>query len=174
MAICSPLDILSSHKEFDKECEILPSFKNNEVAIPIKQVIALNGEQHLCLLVLEKPYWKAGWAGVSFVKEDEKFHFLDMRIVYHPDKVINKDNENLFHQQIVRKFRVPKMTKLSRGFTIPNKGHIGAIVCKVVDKKPYVIGVQISESEVMFVSEATFSKIRSEAKKYIKSQQNEK
>lgn len=70
MAICVPIYLLDNNEKFDKECEILPVFKDIQEHIQIKDAVVLNG-QNISLIILEKPYWRGGWAGISYIKDEE-------------------------------------------------------------------------------------------------------
>lgn len=46
---------------------------------------------NLGLLVFGEPYWRVGWAGVSYVSEQEELYKLDLKIVHHPSKAFDKE-----------------------------------------------------------------------------------
>lgn len=41
-------------------------------------------------------------------------------------------------------------------------------MCKLVDKKPYVIGVQISETQIKFIDQQLFKTMQEKCKEYIR------
>jgi len=52
----------------------------------------------------------------------------------------------MVHVQEIKKFLLPKNAQLDNSFLLETSNdHVGGILCKIVNKKPYVIGLQISE-----------------------------
>ena len=44
----------------------------------------MNEEKTIGMAVVEVPFWKAGWAGVSQVKNIEELQAADLKLVNHP------------------------------------------------------------------------------------------
>lgn len=60
------------------------------------------------------------------------------------------------------------MSQLDSNFCSQANGVPGSIVCKLVDKKPYVIGVQISETQIKFIDQQLFKTMQEKCKEYIR------
>lgn len=48
----------------------------------------------------------------------------------------------MVHVQKARKIRIIRLTDISEEFTYRNEGIMGATVLKIVEGKPYVVGIQ--------------------------------
>lgn len=69
MAIGTPLHIVNhATGVLTKKAEVLPVYKNLMYPTNVRDVIVIRRE-NIALIVLQTPFWRAGWAGLSFVKD---------------------------------------------------------------------------------------------------------
>lgn len=45
---------------------------------------------NVCLLLLEEPFWKVGWAGITYIKSIEDLRKEKLKIVNHPERKASK------------------------------------------------------------------------------------
>lgn len=81
----------------------------------------------------------------------------------------------MVHVQEIKKFLLPKSAQLSNSFILEtSSGHVGGVLCKIVNKKPYIIGLQVSENQILIFSKDLFKKIITCAKNSVKKYGGEK
>lgn len=81
----------------------------------------------------------------------------------------------MVHVQEIKKFFLPKNVQLDDSFLLETSNdHVGGILCKIVNKKPYIIGLQISEKHMLIFSKDLFKKIISCVKSSVKKYGGEK
>ena len=66
MLIASPLYLCNKDGVLEKKLKVMPVFRQEIQNIPIVSSINIQNND-VCLLTIEEPYWKVGWAGISFI-----------------------------------------------------------------------------------------------------------
>ena len=81
----------------------------------------------------------------------------------------------MVHIQAAKIFHLPKKPTEYNPLAVEVKGIMGSLVCKVVNKKPYIVGIQASDNETIFFSEKIYKLMNDSATKFIKevNRQNE-
>ena len=118
MLLASPLFLCDSDGMLDKKLKVIPCYQSETQTIAIKDVIVIQ-KNDVCLLVLEEPYWRVGWAGISYINSIEDLQSEELRIINHPTRVSsNLEDEEMVHVQTTRKFVVPKNSSESNPLAV--------------------------------------------------------
>lgn len=104
---------------------------------------------YVVLLILKEPLWELGWAGMSYLHNTTEIEKNAFKLVNHPERKLKEDDEVTFIQKVRTLYL--KQT-IEADFKVMNKDLVGSIICKVVGRKPYVVGVQISNINILFFS----------------------
>lgn len=114
-------------------------------SLPIKDAIVID-QNDVCLLTLEEPYWRVGWAGISYISSIEDLRPEKLKIVNHPEKVAHATEEDLMiHVQLAKRFALPPRPLETNPLAVEHHGITGSLICKIVEKKPFIVGVQASD-----------------------------
>ena len=79
-------------------------------------------------------------------------------------------NETRYIQKIV----TPYLKSSQNTFKANNKDETGSIICKIVDRKPYVVGVQISNVNALFFNEELIEKAQDRVRNYLIKEHHER
>lgn len=66
MLIASPLYLCDRDGRLEKKLKVMPVNKGVVESLHVNDAIVIVKDD-VCLLTLEEPYWKVGWAGISFI-----------------------------------------------------------------------------------------------------------
>lgn len=69
MAIAEVGGLLGKGGGLAEDWGVLPVYKRMEVSVEVDDVIVIEG--NLGLLVFAEPYWRVGWAGLSYITTQE-------------------------------------------------------------------------------------------------------
>lgn len=75
-------------------------------------------------------------------------------MISHPERKKKGEKGEIVY---IQKASTPLLKSSHDTFKANNKDSVGCIVCKVIERKPYVVGIQISNINILFFDE-TFVK----------------
>ena len=85
MIFCSPLYLADKNGFLAKKVVALPVYKDTIHLVEIAEVIMIK-KFEMCLVVLEKPFWKVGWAGVTYVNNIKEMEEENLKTINHPER----------------------------------------------------------------------------------------
>ena len=129
----------------------------------VRDLIHLDAH-HVVLLILKEPLWELGWAGITYLSDPKEIETGAYKLVNHPERKRDLDtNETRYIQKIVTPYLKPS----GNTFKANNKDETGSIICKIVDRKPYIVGVQISNVNALFFDEELIEKAQARVRNYL-------
>lgn len=168
MALVSPTYILNFKGQLHKKCVVLPiDGSGGCVVVKVADAVAVCNE-NLCLVTFEQPFCGVGWSGISYIKNSEELQNIDLRVFAFTEKVLDKKTKSMTHILETQTFKVEKEQRLGSDFTMNLALPNGGIVCKMVEGRPIVVGIQISSKQTLFFSASMFQQIGEKARGYVR------
>ena len=170
MAIASPIFICRQDSTFYRSCRVRGMSKDKDVYAQVEDIIHLDAH-HVVFLILREPLWQLGWAGLTYLSDPKQIESGVYKLINHPERKMSKQNPSITY---IQKIVAPYLKSSHNGFKANNKDAVGSMVCTIVERKPFVVGLQISLVNILFFDEEFLTKAQSKVNEYLSEKNREK